>query len=182
MKTHSLFCAATLFAVPLMHGCPSTPGAQATPAEHATPTSSTRKVEKEIPVSRANFVSLKWKRSGGYAGIQMQVFIHDGTMQLHQGAPDNKKPAQSKALNQTEFQSILKTLNDAHFTKIAGKYYQPGLMDGFGDVITLVLQTPGEKPQLFVVDNYGDKAPQAFYEVRESLRALKNKKFAGEQN
>lgn len=178
MKT-LLFCAAVLISAPGLHGCFNAPINAATALSSAR--TSTRTQSKD-PISRANFVSLKWQRSGGYAGIQTQVFIHNGTMQLHQGAPDNKKPAQSKALNKPEFQSILKTLNDARFTKIVGKYYQPGLMDGFGDVITLVLQTPGEKPQLFVVDNYGDKAPQAFYKVRESLRALKNKKFAGERN
>ena len=174
MKT-LLFCAAVLISAPGLHGCSNAP------INAATPLSSARTQSKD-PISRANFVSLKWQRSGGYAGIHLQVLVHNGTIQLHQGAPDDKKPAQSKALNKTEFQSVLKTLNDARFTKIVGKYYQPGLMDGFGDVITLVLQTPGEKLQRFVVDSYGDKAPQAFYKVRESLRALKNKKFAGERN
>ena len=174
MKT-LLFCAATLFAAPMLHGCFNAP------TNAATPVSSTRTKSKE-PISRANFVSLKWQRSGGYAGIHTQVLIHNGTIQLHQGAPDDKKSARSKALSKTEFQSILKSLNDAHFTKIVGKYIQPGLCDGFNDVIALTLQTPGEKPQLFVVDNYGDKAPKAFYKVRESLRALKNRKSDDERN
>lgn len=178
MKTHALFCATTLFAAPLLQGCLRTPIAQAT--DQITPTSSTR--NQETPVSRANFVSLKWQRSGGYAGLQTQVLIHSGAIQLHRGAPDNKKPTQVKALTTTEFQAILKALNDAHFTKIVGKYNTSGMADGFADVVTLVLRTPGEKPVSFVVDSYGDAAPKAFHGVTENLRALQNKKFTDQKN
>lgn len=169
------FYAAVLMTAPFLHGCFNAP------ANTATPLSSTRTQVKDA-ITRANFVSLKWQRSGGYAGIHTQVLIHNGTIQRHQGAPDDKKPAQSKALNKAEFQAILKMLNDARFTKIVGKYYQPGLCDGFSDVVSLVLQTPGAKPQLFVVDNYGDKAPKAFYKVVGSLYTLQNKKFTNGRN
>ena len=191
MKTIA-FCAATLFAAPLLHGCPNTPIAQTTPTTQTMPKTQTTSdaipqqtpnpKNADIPVSRANFVSLKWRRSGGYAGLQTQVLIHNGTIQLHRGAPDNKKPSQIKALDKAEFQAVLKLLNDAHFTKIVGKYNQPGLCDGFSDVVSLQLQKPDEKPQVFVVDNYGDAAPKAFHDVTEGLRALQNKKFTDQKN
>ena len=170
---------AVLLAAPFLHGCFNAPTNAAARAS-ALRQSSTR--NKETPVSRANFVSLKWQRSGGYAGLQTQVLVHNGTMSLHRGAPDNKKPAQIKTLNTTEFKAILKLLNDAKFTKIVGKYNNPNMMDGFSDVVTLRLQKPGDKPQVFVVDSYGDAAPKAFHDVTEGLRALQNKKFTDQKN
>jgi len=164
--------AATLIAAPIAHGCMNA-------AVQKTPTSSTRSSQNAI--SRANFVALKWERSGGYAGVRTQMLIHNGFLQLHRGAPENQKPSQIKALSKAEFQSILKLLNDAQFTKIAGKYNAPNLADGFGDIVTLTLQTPGAKPQVFTVENYGELAPKAFYNVLAALQKLQ-KKFATPKN
>lgn len=167
--------AATLFVAPFLHGCLNAP------VVAPTPLSSTRKGAKNV-ISRANFVLLQWRRSGGYAGLQTQLLVHNGSVTLHNGAPDNKKPSQNKAISQAEFQRVLKALNDAKFTRVVGRYSTPGMSDGFSDIVTLVLQTPGEKPRSFVVDSYGNAAPKAFYALLASLKTLKNQKFADGRN
>ncbi len=174
MKNSHLGAAAVLVAG-FLHGCLNAP------IVSPTPISSTRKSAKNV-VSRANFIALKWQHSGGYTGIQTQMLVHNGSVTLHNGAPDNKKPSQNKTLTQAEFQRVLKALNDAKFIQIVGRYSTPGMSDGFSDVVTLVLQTPGEKPRSFVVDSYGDAAPKAFYALITSLKTLKNQKFADGRN
>ena len=135
-----------------------------------------------IKISSANFALLKWHRSGGFAGLKTQMTIRKSVIQLHRGAPDNKKLSQTKALSKAELQAVFTVLNHAKFTQIVGKYNTTGMMDGFSDVVTLVLKTPGKKPISYVVDSYGDAAPKAFHDVTETLRALQNQKFTDEKN
>lgn len=165
MKTKPTFCAALLLSLPLLPGCPapSTPK----PAKPA--------------VSLANFRSVTWLRTGGYAGFHLQTRVVPGQLQFLID-PENKKAPQSKSLSKAELQSLIKVLNAANFPKIAGQYSSSGMMDGFKDVVTLVLQEPGKKPVTFVVDSYGDKAPKAFGQFLDSLYDLRKKKIPHDPN
>jgi hypothetical protein len=165
MKTKAIFCAALLLSLPLLPGCSA---------------SSTPKPAKDA-VTLANFRSITWLRTGGYAGLHLQTRVVPGQLQFLID-PENKKAPQRKALSKAEMQSLLTEINAADFPKIAGKYSSPGMMDGFGDVVTLVLQEPGKKPVTFVVDSYGDKAPKAFDQFLDSLYDLRKKKIPHDPN
>lgn len=164
MRTKCVVCVALLLYSPLLADCPAAPPKPVVSA-----------------VSPANFRSITWLRTGGYAGFHLQTRVVPGRLQFLID-PENKKAPQSKPLSRAELRSLLKVLSAANFPKIAGKYYSPGMMDGFADVVTLVLQEPGKKPVTFVVDSYGDKAPKAFGQFLASLYALRKKKIPHDPN
>jgi hypothetical protein len=62
------------------------------------------------------------------------------------------------------------------FASLAGTYTQEQLRDGFNQTVTLTTTNYG-KTKTYVVNNYGDRAPEGFYKITEFLSQLRDSKF-----
>lgn len=182
MKARWTFCAVML-ALLLAHGCSGTTNAeaaaQATPQATVQATSPTSK-SKATVVSAANFVSLEWKRTGGFASHPMQMLVRRGSARLHRGSPGDKSPARKKALSQAELGSLLKLLNEAPFSQAVGRSKASVAPDAISDQVTLVLQEKNARPTSLVADYHQSDpkpTPTAFDKIIKGLYALRNKKF-----
>jgi len=82
---------------------------------------------------------------------------------------------------QQELHELFRLLNAVNLPALSDKkYMQSGLADEFNEVLTLRMSNHPlilNRYQSFVVENYGNKAPAAYYKVTEYLRQLQAKKF-----
>ncbi len=144
-------------------------------AAHKKPISSTRSKPKinVLQVTESSFVSLTFDVSGGYAGTHSQLVLDSKHITLS----DPRRNATTTATwIRKERAPLFKTLNDAKFPTLAGNYQQKNLADGFNETVTLKLRQ-GKSVCSFVVQNYGDRAPKAYYKVTMWLRNFQTKKF-----
>lgn len=166
MKSHflpSLFCSTVLLTA---HGA------------HAKP--------KPLEVSKDNFVSLQWSRSGGFAGISERYTIQNhellkqdgrGTFGGISGRAEPEPLPQVAPLSENQWKELLAQLKAAKLPAIAGTYTQPHLADGFNESLVLTLSDGANLDRTFSVSNTGDRAPATYYKFTAYLSALLHRKF-----
>jgi hypothetical protein len=166
MKSHflpSLFCSAVLLTA---HGA------------HAKP--------KPLEVSKDNFVSLQWSRSGGFAGISESYTIQNHELLKRDGRgaygggfgqAEPESLPQVAPLSENQWKQLLAQLKAVKIPAIAGTYTQPHLADGFNESLVLTLSNGANRDQKFSVSNTGDKAPATYYKFTAYLSALLHHKF-----
>ncbi len=166
MKTTVFCCTAALAFATISHSCKAVTNVKTT-------VSSTR----NALVLDRDFVSLQTAFSGGMKGAYSQLFIDRRSLSSgEQTSHAGKMVTRTAALSQAERKQLVKLLNDVHFTKLAGTYNQPGLMDGLNETTTLTLSRGG-KTRTYTINNYGHNAPQGYYKILTFLGSLSNKKF-----
>lgn len=136
--------------------------------------SSTRKlVQPKVPkVTADNFVSLTFDVSGGFAGLHSHLVLD----RKHMTFAASRRPTITASWTAKERASLFKLLNDARFPALAGTYKQEHLFDGFNETVSLKLRK-GKSVQTWTVNNYGDRAPKAYYKVSSWLRSWQTKRF-----
>jgi len=149
-----------------------------TGAAASTATASTPAIPLVTPL---NFESLKLKTMGVTGGGESTLQIvrtspesisrySNATLSLPN--TDGKTTMHAGNLSEADFAVLFQLLNQVRFPQLAGKYEQPNLRDGSRETVTLVLKGADGKPQEFVVENYGNSAPQPFYQLRGHLQQL----------
>lgn len=179
MKT--AFSLAAFIAVAAVSGCATqiTPNIEIGPSPVISPPSnadiSPKSTRRDVLLDR-NFVSLQFDVTGGYAGAKMQTVIRRNSVSFVNERSYPKQAMRTVAFTTVERKQLLKLLNDTRFTKLVGNYRQNNMMDGFNQTVTLRTKQYG-KTDIYVVQNYGDLAPKAFYKVTAYLNDLQNQKF-----
>jgi hypothetical protein len=133
--------------------------------------------KKALTVTRANFLSVIWERSGGFAGIHSLIGVRtppatskSRSYELHHSQTvGGRETGEDATLKPQQEAELLRLLDAAHFPSLNGKSYrQPGLADGFAETLVLTLKG-GRK---YIVSNYGNSAPAEYYRITEYLRCL----------
>ncbi len=141
---------------------------------------------KPLEVSNDNFVSLRWTRSGGFAGVfesytiqNHEIIKHNGAARLGEASEKARSQFLPRAvpLSENQWKELLAQLKTADVPAIAGTYKQPFLSDGFSESLGLTLSDGDNLDQTFSVSNYGAKAPSAYYKFSAFLTELLSRKF-----
>lgn len=143
--------------------------------------------DKPLEVSKDNFVSLQWSRSGGFAGISenytvqnyeiIKPFNSGGGVGGGVGFSPSYSPPQVAPLSENQRKELLEQLKKAQIPVIAGNYQQEGLSDGFNETLTLTLSDKDNFDQSFTINNYGNKAPASYFVFTRYFGALLARKF-----
>ena len=140
-------------------------------------------------LTRSNFVSIELQTSGGFAGIQEQVVINSNIINFTKGrlsgggggfsnSVANQPASFTSALSNNQLDALLHLLNETKIIDMAGAYTQPQLRDGFQELLVLRFSDEKNTDRSIVIQNYGNKAPAAYYKVTAYLRQLQQTKFA----
>jgi hypothetical protein len=158
--------------------------------------------EKKVPaVTRDNFVSLDYQRSGGFTSLKTQIevqgnevileeFPRFGGVGLESGIANGSglglfsgqpitTPRPRARLSNNQLDALIRVVNKNKLPALAGKYRQEDLADGLNETLSLTISDENNKDQTFVVENYGNKAPAGFFAVVFYLRQLRMDKFRG---
>lgn len=151
----------------LLAGCrPSTPLAGGEPALPGEASTRPRDAYDELS-------SLTFHLTGGFAGMDETLNINDGRITFVRVRPATDRQA---VFTPAEMRELAAVLRRADFIKLVGTYDQPQLRDGFNETLTIQLGA-GDKAKSYTVENYGDRAPAAYYDVTKYLRELIARKF-----
>ncbi|RYX83345.1 hypothetical protein EON83_15090 [bacterium] len=140
-------------------------------------------VPAPIPVTRDNFVSLSWRQTGGFAGITNTTLVEGnvisrGTPRPRAVGATGEAQSSSRVLSNKQLNQLVDKVREANLPTLVGNYRQQGLMDGFNEVLVLTLSDDEGADQEYIIQNYGNKAPKAYYEFTGFFREFVNKKFA----
>ena len=169
-------------AVLAVSGCATqiTPGIEIGPSPVMSPPSSAdvgpKSTRRDLILDR-NFVSLRLDVSGGFAGISTTMKVGRNSITATNPIRDPKLPTRTVAFSDAERKQLLQLLNDVRFAKLVGTYTQEKLRDGFNEVVALTTTSYG-KTDIYVISNYGDRAPKDFYRIKAFLNELQARKFA----
>lgn len=145
--------------------------------------------DKPLEVSKDNFVSLSWSRSGGFAGISERYTIQNhevirNTQERRFGGQTGSSASfapsslpQVVPLSENQWNELLAQLKKAQVPAIAGTYKQEQLADGFNETLQLTLSDSENRDQTFTVSNYGDRAPASYSRFTAYLTPLLERKF-----
>ena len=106
--------------------------------------------------------------TGGFAGIDETLTVNGDQITYKRDRPAAQTTKTFSAAELRELQAVLRR---AQFIKLAGKYQQKNLSDGFNETVTIQVGAAG-KSKTYTVENYGDEAPAPYYEVTKFLRGL----------
>lgn len=155
-----------------------------------------RAKDKPLEVSKDNFVSLHWTRTGGFAGVYESYAVQnheivkqsDGSFPPLRGGfggggggnlgPEHYSPPQVAPLSENQWKELLEQLKKAQVPAIGGNYKQEGLSDGFNETLTLTLSGSDNLDQSFTINNYGNKAPASYSAFTRYFGALLANKFS----
>jgi hypothetical protein len=129
-------------------------------------------------ITRSNFERLEMRTSGGFANIQTALTVRPDSVIWTQPRPGMPGALRTATMTANDLDALLRVLNEAQFPRLDGRYQQQNLADGINETVTLSLRGIA---QTFVVENYGDRAPQPYYRVTEHLRQLVQRKFSPHQ-
>lgn len=167
----------TILPLLLVTGCQhSTPLAGGSPAPGAPPSapplpSAPASTTKE---DFADLSGLSFVVTGGFAGITDMLNIAEDHITQTKTRPPT---TQFAAFTKEDMKQLAAVLAKANFAGIVGDYHQKNLADGFNERVTAVVGT-GRGARVYVVSNYGDQAPAAYYKVTAYLRELQKTKLA----
>ena len=117
-----------------------------------------------------DFTRLTFQVTGGIAGIDETLKIEGDRISLSTTRPETNRVA---PFSRAERETLAQILQRTDAMKLAGKYEQKELRDGFGETLTIVLKTKRETR----IENFGDRAPAAYYTISSYLRELQARKF-----
>jgi hypothetical protein len=112
--------------------------------------------------------ALTFHVTGGFAGTDETLTLRGDRLTFTRTRPALQREA---TLSAAEWRELAGVLRRADFIKLVGKYEQKDLSDGFNETVTVQLGE-GDKAKTYVVENYGDRAPAAYYDVTKYLREL----------
>lgn len=116
----------------------------------------------------ADLTGLTYEVSGGFAGITDTLDITEGHIKLMKSRPVSTAEA---VFTKADRQQLAAVLDKADFAHLVGDYRQKNLADGLNERLTVVVGT-GRGAKVYVVSNYGDRAPASYYKVTAYLRRL----------
>ena len=143
-----------------------------------------------IVVMRDNFVSLSWRRTGGFAGVMLSAEVTGNVISRPMprarngaeggGVPPapNSRVFEMRGLSNKQLDQLVRELSDSNLPALAGNYHQEGMADGFNDTLVLTLSDENGNDQQFIIQNYGDKAPKSVSDFIAYFQEFVNKKFA----
>jgi len=134
-------------------------------------------------VSMLNFVSLRYERTGGYAGITSGMAIHSGTLWIDPAARPNQESNKQSSypLSFNQQIALFRNINAAGITELVGDYRQKNLADGFDETLILTISDAQDQDQQYVIKNYGNTAPRNFYQFIDYLNEVRDHK-TGQMN
>ena len=153
--------------------------------DEAAPT----KAEAAAPlaVTRDNFVSISWRRTGGFAGVSLGAEIRGNVISKpnqrsreggeNGGAPRPRGP-ETRGLSNKQLDQMIERMSAANLPALAGNYRQDELTDGFNDTVVLTLSDENGEDREFVINNYGENAPKGFLDFIGYFQGVVDKKFA----
>lgn len=147
-------------------------------------------VQSPLSVTRDNFVSLSWKRTGGFAGIYSTVEVTGNVISRPTpllrngtgggGAPTPRVP-ETRGLSNKQLDELIEKMSVANLPALVGNYHQEGLTDGFNDTLILTLSDENGDDREFAINNYGGTAPKAYLDFITYFQGFVDKKFAPRQ-
>lgn len=133
----------------------------------------------DVPeVSLLNFVSLRYDRVGGFAGLSSSMSVYSGMLWINPDTRPNQtasKPS-SYPLSFNQQITLFRSINAAGILQLAGNYRQKNLADGWNETLTLTISDEQNHDQQFVIKNYGNTAPANFYNFINYLNDVRDQK------
>ena len=154
----------------------------------AAPTQET--AQAPLAVTRDNFVSLSWRRTGGFAGVMLSAEVTGNVIsrpmpRARNGAEGggvapapNARSSETRGLSNKQLDQLVAEMGASNLPALAGNYHQEGMSDGFNDTLILTLSDENGEDQQFTIQNYGDKAPKSVLDFIAYFQAFVDKKFA----
>ena len=152
-------------------------------------TSAAHAKDKPLEVSKDNFVSLKWMRSGGFAGISESYTIQNHEINQKVEQPYSGGRTGSSAsfpppslprvvpFSENQWKELLAQLKKAGVPAMTGTYKQERLADGFNETLELTLSDSHNRDKTSTVSNYGNRAPASYYRFTAYLTSLLTRKL-----
>lgn len=91
--------------------------------------------------------------------------------------PGGSSTVAASILSNNQLNVLLRALDEARFPALTGKYRQKNLADGINETVALTVSDEANRDRTFTIENYGDTAPRAYYEMMNRLRAFIALKF-----
>lgn len=152
--------------------------------ENAAPTKAV--AAAPIAVTRDNFVSLSWRRTGGFAGVSLGADVRGNVISKpnqrrreggeNGGAPTPRGP-ETRGLSNKQLDQLVERMSAANLPALVGNYRQGELTDGFNDTVILTLSDEEGEDREFVINNYGDTAPKGFLDFIGYFQGFVDRKF-----
>jgi hypothetical protein len=133
----------------------------------------------DVPnVTLVNFVSLRYDRIGGYAGISSGISVHSGMLWVNPDTRPNQTTDKQiyYPLSFNQQIAFFNHINAAGIPGLVGDYRQKNLADGFNETLTLTISDEQNRDQHYVIKNYGNVAPKNFYQFIDYLNELREQK------
>lgn len=147
--------------------------------------------KKAPEITRGNFVSLEFLSRADKDWGNVWLRLDNGGLRIKfQPAPKTALTFEVPSvetnwsapapMSNEQIEASLKFLNAAQLPKNVGLYYGKSKVVGLAEVLTLTLNDDQQRDQKFEIQNYGDAAPRAYYEVTAFLRKLQIQKFSAQ--